>query len=470
MAGDSNVGSPDWWLSRLIRRLGDRQPRYKRLNRYAIGDHPLPDGDARYVRALEDLQKKSRTNYVGLILKAVTQRMRLKEFKFRGVVDPEAGAFWKANAMEMQAGISISDAAKFGDAYAMVAPPEDDGIPVITIEDPRNCIVERNPVRPTRSLAGLKFYPDDMVGRIVACLYIEATKDAPAWAYIFHGPKANEEIDYARLAERILDHGYAAAGFELIEDFEIPFMPLIYGQWQPESGLAECEDGILDVQDRINHTMLARLIITRSQAYRQRLLTGVTLPKTGPKAGKAPYDPGADALWIAESKDTKVYDLEQADITQLLEALRDDIGDLAALSQTPVSYLTNKLVNISGDTLRISQHSHVAKVRRRMDAMGWFFEAIIKTCFRYLEDDRANEPDAEVHWADPEVRTAAEMADLVSKFTDGGVPIELVMERVGFTADEIKRALVIVEQRQQEEHERALAVQTAKAPNPTPGE
>src|SRR5690554_6081480 len=107
---DVAPGSPDFWLGRLMHRLGERQDRFAKLDRYARGEHDVPDGDRRYVRALSDLQKKAKTNYIGLVLKAVTQRMRVKEFKFQGEVDQDAGRFWKANHMELQSAIAIADA------------------------------------------------------------------------------------------------------------------------------------------------------------------------------------------------------------------------------------------------------------------------------------------------------------------------------------------------------------------------
>lgn len=453
------VGSPDWWLARLLQRLGNRQGRLQNLEDYATGDHPLPDGDRRYVRALRDLQEKAKTNYISLVLKAVTQRMKVKGFKFSGQIDKDAARFWKANSMELQSAIAIDHAAKYGESYALVSPPDDDnGVPVVTIEDPRCCIVEKDPVRPLKRLAGLRVYRDDRIGRIVTVLYL------PDANLVYYGPSSGENFDYEIGAQRILHGGLGAAGFELVEVHENPIgeVLLICGPWQPETRLAECEEGAFEIQDRINHTILARLIITKSQAYRQRMVAGARVPQSGPNKGKPPFNPGADMVWVIDDPSAKVYDMEQADIKQLLEAIRDDIGDLAALTQTPVTYLTNRMVNVSGTALQAAQHSHVAKVRRRMEAMGWYFETIIKLCFKYTGNPKAEEIDSEVHWDDPEVRTMAELADLVGKF-NGVIPLELIMERVGFHPDEIERALTRMEQEKREQQERELELAAKQA-------
>jgi hypothetical protein len=454
-------GSPDFWLQRLLQCLGEKQDRTEELDKYARGEHPPPDGDQRYVKALKELQQRATTNYVGLVLKAVTQRMRVKEFKFNGEVDEDAGRIWKANHMELQSAIAINDAAKFSESYALVSPPDDEDpdIPIITIEDPRCCVVENDPVRPLRRLAGLKAYVDPVIEATVVVLYL------PDHIYVYHGQYPGQgHVDFCHLADRIRSVGSSAAGLELVDDFDNPLgeVCLIRGVWRPEDNLGELEDGVLAIQDRINHTMLARLIITKAQAYRQRLVSGVKIPKDGPNKGRPPFDPGADMLWVLENENSKVWDLDQADIKQLLDAIRDDIADMAALTQTPITYLTSQISNVSGDTLQAAQHSHVAKVRRRQDAMGWYFEAIIKTCFRYMNDPRAKAYDAEVYWQDPEVRMMSEMADMVAKFNDV-IPLELIMERAGFTADEIKRAVQQIEEERNRQQQRQLELAEKEA-------
>lgn len=56
----------------------------------------------------------------------------------------------------------------------------------------------------------------------------------------------------------------------------------------------------------------------------------------------------------------------------------------------------------------------------------------------------------------------AEMADLVAKF-NGIIPLELIMERVGFTADEIKRAILKMEEEKAAQQERDLELAERQA-------
>src|SRR5688572_637381 len=162
---DSSTDPEAFMLHRLIQRLMFRQGRYQVREDYAVGNHPLPEGDRRYVQALEHLQKKALTNYVGLANKAVVDGMSVMHFKFAGEFSEEARKIWRANNMDFQTPIAIGKAAQLGDIYAMVSPPiEEGGEPRITIEDPRVCIVEPDPLDPLEAVAGLKFYLDSLRG------------------------------------------------------------------------------------------------------------------------------------------------------------------------------------------------------------------------------------------------------------------------------------------------------------------
>lgn len=471
-------GSYWWWLQRLVQKLLDRYDRYDVLERYALGDHPLPNGDYRYVKALKDLQTKARTNYCELVIKATTQRMRVKGFRFgsNGQADAAAKRIWEYNDMDYQSQVNINTAATFGLCYALVAPPdtrEKNAEPIICIEDPRMCVVERDPYRITRSMAGLKMWQDDTIQAVIAVLYL------PDEIYTFTSRKF---IDNSFPGEPTLTKQFtatpAASSFELVDVSPNPLgeVPLIEGNWQPafgDIGRAEHE-GVLDIQDRINHTVLDRLVISKSQAYRQRWATGLSLP--GAKGKKRPpFDPGADILWVTANPDAAFGDFDSADIEKILLAIRDDVGDMAAISQTPASYLMNRMVNVSGDTLTQDQSGLVLKVQSREEAMGWFYERALKLCFKYKSDEeRYSDAEASTLWADAEKRKLTERADALGKLVAAGVPLEIAMEDCGYSPDQIvfaiqERDRQLQEQQQREDevatraHEQVMEQQRVKA-------
>jgi hypothetical protein len=327
-------------------------------------------------------------------------------------------------------------------------------LPVMTWEDPRMCITFQDPIHPTRSLAGLKLWMDVVTGKVLCILFL------PDKIYWYEGPKTSD-IEGMPLDK--LEHTLSSAEgtFKLVrtEKNEIEEVPLVYIEWRPEA-LAECED-LLDVQDRINLTILHRLVITQNQSFRQRWMSGASPAKGSKKGAQKPaFDPGADMLWVTDNPDAKFGDFAQADIRQVLEAIRDDIADMAALSKTPVHYLMGKLANVSGDTLTQGESGFVSKIKMRMASVGWGLEKAMKIAFKYIdESEKAEQVDAEVIWADPEVRTRAEIADAAVKEAQvlAEAPpyaLALVLKRMGFDPDEIKFAMAERERFEQEQRAR----------------
>lgn len=466
---EHSPGEPRWWLDRLCRRLMSRHPKFDILEDYATGNHPLPNGDRRYVKALKDLQKKSRTNYCELIIKATTQRMRVKGFRFgpEGEADEDAKRIWDSNEMDLQSVILTNYAATYGVAYAMIE-EQDEGSedPYITFESPYQCIIERDPIRTTRTLAGLKLWQDNVVGCVMAVLM------TPDNIYVFQGRRLAglSERDLSHFSDRFRSDPLAAGLFEIIavQPNTIGEVPLVEVRWQPEYGdeLRAEHEGVLDIQDRVNYTILSRIVATASQSYRQRWMTGANVTK-GPaprtqQDQKAPFDPGADIVWAISDPTARFGDFEQADLTQMLECVRDDVGDMAAISQTPAGYLLNKMANISGDAMAQDQSALLSKIKHhRHPVMGWFYEKIMKICFLYLADEeKATSVEATTLWCQPEVRSVAEQADAFSKLCSAGVDIGIAAELVlDLTPDQIQVLIEKAEEAKQAEMD-AMVMQT----------
>jgi hypothetical protein len=436
-----NQADAEMWLARLAQGLVDRQPRYDHLENYVIGNHTLPDGDPRYVKALRELQQKSKTNYVALVTNAPCERMEVQGFRFGNdpdaPADEEANKIWQYNNMDLYSQIAHITAATFSRAYIMVSPPQDgDEYPIITVEDPRCTIVEHDPARPNIIRAGLKMWNDDIDGYVKAVVYL------PDSIHYFRGRLGTfyQNIDYDTLKNRLVNTGnWEYFGAEPNPLGEVPIVPL---NWRPGlhgTSMAEAEEGF-SIQDRINATILDRMIISRAQAYKQRWAKGIKIPKTDSGQAKPPFDPGADILWAVESVDAQFGEFKEADITMILKAVRDDVGDLAAITKTPPHYLLGEIVNASGDALKAAETGLVSKTKHRIKTAGWTWEKVIKLAFGWMGDtSKQREALAETIWADPESRSRAELADAILKETQVGVATEIALERLGMTPAQIQR-------------------------------
>lgn len=463
-------GEPYWWLRKLINTLLDRQPVLNLRERYTSGDHDLPNGDHRYFQALRTIQRKSRTNYCGLITSAPVERMRIRGFRFGpyGQADEDAKRIWMANDMDYQSLLIHQRAATYGVAYALITPAElGSKYPTITAEDPRQCVIYRDPVRPTRALAGLRLWQDEVSGLIMALLY---TPDA---IYGFEGPSVSD-IQGKSLQEvkRYLNSlPSGPTGFLLTDEMpnELGIVPLVEYVWRPNTGIypeGEAGEDIREVQDRINTTVLERMVITRSQAYKQRWVSGLRIQKNKKGMPRAPFEPGSDILWVTENENAKFGQFDETDITPILEAVRDDIIDIASMSKTPPHYLMGKMANVSGETLTQAESGFVSKTKQRMATMAWSHELVMKICFLYMGDSaKANEVEAQTLWDNPEMIDLESAGDFLSKGAAAGLALELMMDRLNFTPDEIQFAVQERDRLQQQELEQQtqLAVKTAQA-------
>src|SRR5689334_7472154 len=250
-------GDPWFWLTRLAQGLIDRQSRYDLLERYVIGNHPVPYGDARYVKALREMQDKAKTNYIGLVTNAPCERMEVVGFRFGDDAedsgDEDANKMWQENDMDLMSGIAHTTAATFSRCYVLVSPPREPGkMPVITVEDPRITIVEHDPTSIRIVRAGLRMWHDDVIGHAIAVVYL------PDSIHYFRGQQNEwyKNIDYDILRERIVTAGsWEYVGSEPNTIGEVPIVPL---NWRPGlhgTSMAEAEEGF-SIQDRINATVL----------------------------------------------------------------------------------------------------------------------------------------------------------------------------------------------------------------------
>lgn len=454
------------WLERLAQGLIDRQARYEMLGDYVAGNFKLPTGDPRYVKALRELQEKAKTNYVGLVTNAPCERMEVQGFRFGDdpdtPADEEANKIWQYNNMDLLSEIAHITAASLSRVYLMVSPPKPGKVyPLITVEDPRMTIVEHDPADMNEIRAALKMWEDDIDGVVKAIVYL------PYSIHYFIGKSGNfyKNIDYDTLKNRMVAGGnWEYAGSLPNPLGEVPVVPL---NWRPGlhgTSMAEAEEGF-SIQDRINATILDRMIISRAQAYKQRWAKGIKIPKNDQGLAKPPFDPGADILWAVESPDAQFGEFKEVDITMILKAVRDDVGDFAAITKTPPHYLLGEIVNASGDALKAAETGLVSKTKMRMKSAGWTWEKVIKLAFGWMGDyTKQHEILAETIWADPESRSRAELADAILKETQMGLPPEMAFERLGLTPAQIKRAMQLM---RQEEMRQAMlmAAQTSMQPS-----
>lgn len=429
-------GSPDWWVARLMPKLANQAQQSWRLDEIYRNEHDLPPMCPQVREAYLRLMSMARTNYAELIVEAVRERMTVVGFRTGASVDPTgddaAWALWQANSLDADSDLVHRAKLSMGDAFVIVG--RDGGDVVITPEDPREVVVEMDPVRRRRVRAAMKVFHDDIIEMDALYLYLpgqvlRAFRPAPMTAvYDDEGPSLETG-------------GWIWDSAERLPADVVPVVPFmnradLYGSTQGEF---ETHVGHLE---RINYVLLNRLEIATLQAFRQRALKGV--PDEDEHGNKIDYDdvfaadPGS--LWLLpETAD--LWESGQVDLTPLLSSMRDDVEQLAAVTRTPMHYFAPASANQSAEGASLARESLMFKVRDQLRQTGESWEAVMSTAFTFANDaERASRADMEVIWADPERHSLAEQADAATKAFTGGLPWRAVMERIWqMTPQEIDR-------------------------------
>ena len=405
----------------MLKRLQSKQAHYQLMERYYDGDAPLPESAEGQSRAYRRFQRKARLNLAQLSVAAVRERMVIGGFR-TGAEDDENGdrearRLWKANHMDYLSADLHSYFLRFGSAYALVGYPDGAEHPVVTVEDPRQMYAHMDPVIPTRVLEAIKVFTEGGV-------------------HYFYCYRADQIQVFVKDGEsNVFDREDWVLSMEMPNPLgEVPAVKFTNaderGEYEP----------YIDIIDRVNHMILQRMVIATTQAFRQRVLKG-DFPTHDVDGNEIDYsgifESSAGSLWmIPEGAD--VDELAQAEITGILQAVRADIQDFAAVTRTPMHYFVPEGVNGSAEGAQLAREGLVFKAEDRIARATPGWSKVMSLMFKWTGDEiRASLLDLEPLWKPAERYSLAERADANTKFAD--VPFRSRMSLVAqFSPSEIE--------------------------------
>lgn len=430
------VDTPDWWLLHLGRRLRKRQGQLAEWREYYQGRPPLPQGPAKAARAYLDFQKKSRTNFIELVVDASVHRLQVIGMADdEGEADDPAWAWWQLNRLDAKQKQLYRAALSQSVAYVIVGRhPKDSSRPLVTMEHPREVITDTDPATGEVRWA-LKAWFDDVLKVGKATL-------------------ADDERLYHYESEgRGL--GWGSASWTLVSEETHTYgrPPVVPFECRPELGeepRAEF-DGAMPVQDRINLGMLNRMTAERYSAFRQRYATGHKFekqrdaegrilqdPDTGLPVVTNPFTPDPAALWVSERSEARFGEFSQTDLTGYLRSHEADILDLLITTHTPAYYYISQLINISADTVTALDGQHISKVLEHQAVFGEGWEDVAELAAVVTGEDRDMSGE-EVRWKDPRHLNPAVVADRATKLHSIGWPLPMIAEDMGESPQRIRR-------------------------------
>ena len=444
MAEPIDIGSPRWWVDQLERELANRQAHMRLMDDYYTGNHPLPfvtkAHDAKMRDEFRGLLEDARSNFMRLVIDAVEERLRVEGFRRtvegEEVTDREALAIWQANQMDAESQVAFIEALVKGVSYLSVW-VGDDGEPTIAVEDPEQTIVAYEPgTNYRRRLAALKLWVDEWTGERRANLYL------PDGIYKFRRKDA-EPVGVV-LPWNVRPEG----GWEFVEGEafvpnpigEVPIVPLRNRPRLLVEGESEISD-VTDIQDRINAMLFLRCLAGYFGAHRQRWAVGLTLhenERTGEP--EEPFDIAVDKLIVAEDTNVRFGEWSATPLDGYIKATEQDAQHIAVVTRTPRHYLLPEGQEPSGDSQRAAEAGLTKKVARKQRTYGEGIAEAIRLA--RLFGGESDAPAPEIRWADPEIRTEAEITDAtIKQYQAGLIPREAALEKLGYSQTQISRFL-----------------------------
>lgn len=449
MAESSDL-TPVEWLNRLAPRILDpaRQDAIGKWRRYYQGDHDLPAGPSQLSDAFRSFQRKARTNLCGICVRSMSDRMEVIGYREADrTANERVWSLWTKTRMTARQSSIWRKAFSLGSAYVVVGvDPADASLPRFTIEGPDRIAVECDAGDPLRRLAAVRIWHDPLVRRWLATVYLPRQR--------FHFQTRDEHT-----SPRMIGEGRERSSLRLNEDRWVPrpgmedpqrsteVVPVIPfdNADEGEEPLAEFAGEGVDIQDRLNLSILNRLTTERYQAYRQRGLLNFE-PDEDPVTGKPipPFRPGSDTIWTVPPNppgdpQPQFVDLPPSDTRNILEACQSDMRAFAASTVTPVYYLPGgDMINLAADAILALDAGHTAKIKQRSGLWTGPIAEMTQIAADIAELGVDIVPEA-IAWARPESFHPAAVADYVSKMVAAGVPLAIVMEEIGWSPEAIER-------------------------------
>jgi Phage portal protein, SPP1 Gp6-like len=400
------------------------------FERYYAGNHRLAYATEKFQDAFGSLFGAFADNWCGVIADTPNERLEVQGFQV-GTDQPSEGddserawRLWKDNDMEMQSSIVHLGAIKCGVSYVLVDTTGDD--PNITAWPSSMAIVKHDP-KSRKATLGATFWTDDD-GYEGATLY---TPDEFITYKAKDKSERGAEIDPTKREWSEVDVIPNERADGLLPLVEIVNRPNELG-----IGKSDLSD-VLAMQDAINKLANDMLVASEFQAFRQRVLTGIEIPKnpeTGEPLPSQQIEAAISRLWVFENPDAKVWDMAPADLGNYVSGIKELLNHVAAQTRTPPHYLIGAMVNVAGEALTAAESGLVSRVKAKQKSFARSWRTVIKLA---LDIDET----IEVKWANPERQTLAAVADPVSKLSAPaiGLPREELWRMLGYSELDIAR-------------------------------
>lgn len=388
------------------------------LDDWYRGKHKKPTMPRRPTREYRELQERSVTPWLSLVVTAVAQSLYVEGYRRRQESDnAPSWDIWQRNGFDSRQVAVHRGALAHGLAYVTVLP----GSPV--------------PV-----LRGVS-------ARKMVALYQDPAEDE--WPmYAVRG----EDLGGGRWRWRIYDDqqiwtfdgDYTSAEYVTVEEHGVGECPVVrFANMLDLDGRTPGEvEPLIPLAGRIDQDTFDRLVVQRFGSWQVRYIAGMAEPETDAERRAESIRLSVSDLLVSESGDTKFGTLPGTPLEGFIKSRDADIRDLAAVSQTPPHHLLGEVANLSAEALSAAESALTRKVEERKHSFGESHEQVFRLAAA-LNGEPAEDADpaAEVVWRDTGSKSLSQVADALGKLAEQlRIPPEGLWERIpGVTQSTVDR-------------------------------
>jgi hypothetical protein len=415
---------------------GDRANVFDICHKYFIGDHTKPYAPRESSDQIRDLQERSITNWIPLLVNLPSQVSFVDGYRrgsfgetteANGSKQP-AGAVkrfspeyecWQRNGMDAKQAVIYRAALTYGHAFVHVNNTDDDPKKIkLEVLSTRNTIAyfddPINDVVPAYTLT-IKSYPRDEKRPGLAILWDEVNR---------------YELEYSHSEEFKL---------KATIPHELEVCPVVrYTCYIDDEGATSgVIRPIIPMQDRVNQAAFSTNITSDYGAFKVRTAAGLQVnfkidPATGeplldPDTGRPIPEPIAISqakLLVSGNPDTKFGQLDETPIAGYLLAEDQATKNLAAIAQFPLHALLGNVSNLSAEALNALEAQFMRFLQHLHTSWGDSHEQLFRLISKALNDQAGAESfGGEVRWRDMSSKAFGAMLDGLAKGVESlGIP------------------------------------------------
>lgn len=443
--------------NRIYARLVGRRPDIVRAEEYYEGKQPLNFATKEWKDANAARYAGFSDNWCGTVVNAEAERLKPIGVTLTGA-KRAASSLWDDLQMnEFDAGFSqgVVTALATSRMYVIVWGSRD-GEPLVTVEHPSFVEIEYDFENPRVRKAAVKSWVDETTE--YATLY------TPAEVWKFQRQRATQKDEHQSQAEQGRDDAAWEGGWVARENTGDDSWPILnplgvvpiveVGNRPTLKGdpISEIQ-GVMPMQDAINLLWAYLFLAADYASMKARVVTGAEPPqvpildKDGKMVGTRPLDLKDFAekrIAFLKGENAKIDEWEAAQLDVFTEVIEIAVGHVAVQTRTPQHYLVTQTDRPNG-----AFEAQEAGLTKKASEFITFTDPALREVLRLVALVRGDEGLAQrarlatINWANPAIRSEAQLADSLVKKKQIGYPLEYLLEVDGHSPAEIRRIMAM---------------------------